>query len=189
MGEALSVLFRFPPVTSENVKVISGGQTGVDRAALDAAIELGLDYGGSVPKGRKAEDGPIDEKYGKLTELGSLSYRVRTQRNVADSDATLIIFRGRLSGGTALTARLASTQHKPYLTVDLKKLDQTQALGKATAWLNLVCPGALNVAGPRESEVPGIYRAAYRFLRLLLISPNTCLSFPPLADGDPIGTA
>ena len=102
MGEALSVLFRFPAVTGENVKVISGGQTGVDRAALDAAIELGLDYGGSVPKGRKAEDGPIDEKYGKLTELGSLDYRVRTQKNVTDSDATLIITMGRFPGGTAL---------------------------------------------------------------------------------------
>jgi len=151
-----------------DVRVISGGQTGVDRAALDAAIELDLDYGGSVPKGRKAEDGPIDEKYGKLTELGSLSYRVRTQRNVTDSDATLIITRGRFSGGTALTARLASAQHKPYLIVDLKKMDEAQALDEATAWLNLVRPGALNVAGPRESEVPGIYGAAYRFLRLLL---------------------
>jgi hypothetical protein len=176
-------------VTGENVKIISGGQTGVDRAALDAAIELGLDYGGSVPKGRKAEDGPIDEKYGKLTELGSLSYRVRTQRNVADSDATLIIIRGGFSGGTALTARRASTRHKPCLIVDLKKMDEARALGKATAWLNLVRPGTLNVAGPRESEVPGIYGTAYRFLRLLLISLNTRPGFPPLADDDPMRTA
>ena len=150
------------------MKVISGGQTGVDRAALDAAIELGLGYGGSIPKGRKAEDGPIDEKYGKLTELGSPDYRVRTQKNVTDSDATLIITRGRFSGGTALTARLASTQHKPHLIVDLKKMDEAQALGEATAWLDRVRPGVLNVAGPRESEAPGIYGAAYRFLRLLL---------------------
>ena len=150
------------------MKVISGGQTGVDRAALDAAIELGLDYGGSVPKERRAGDGPIDEKYGKLTELGSLDYRVRTQRNVTDSDATLIITRGRLSGGTMLTAKLASTQHKLYLVVDLKKMDEARTLGEATVWLNRVRPRVLNVAGPRESEVPGIYGTAYRFLRLLL---------------------
>ena len=150
------------------MKVIPGGQTGVDRAALDAAIELGLDYGGSVPKERRAEDGPIDEKYGKLTELGSLDYRVRTQRNVTDSDATLIITRGRLSGGTMLTAKLASTQHKLYLVVDLKKMDEARTLGEATVWLNRVRPRVLNVAGPRESEVPGIYGTAYRFLRLLL---------------------
>ena len=150
------------------MKVISGGQTGVDRAALDAAIELGLDYGGSVPKERRAEDGPIDEKYGKLTELGSLDYRVRTQRNVTDSDATLIITRGRLSGGTMLTAKLASTQHKLYLVVDLKKMDEARTLGEATVWLNRVRPRVLNVAGPRESEVPGIYGTAHRFLRLLL---------------------
>ena len=150
------------------MKIISGGQTGVDRAALDAAIELGLGYGGSIPKGRKAEDGPIDEKYGKLTELGSPDYRVRTQKNVTDSDATLIITRGRLSGGTALTARLASTQHKPHLILDLKTTDEARALGEAAAWLDRVRPGVLNVAGPRESEAPGIYGTAYRFLRLLL---------------------
>ncbi len=149
------------------VKIISGGQTGVDRAALDAAIELGLGYGGSIPKGRKAEDGPIDENYGKLTELGSPDYRVRTQKNVTDSDATLIITTGRLSGGTELTARLASTQHKPHLIIDLKKMDEARALGEAAAWLDLVRPGVLNVAGPRESEAPGIYGAAYGFLHLL----------------------
>jgi hypothetical protein len=150
------------------VKIPCGGQTGVDRAALDAALELGLDYGGSVPKGRRAEDGPIDGKYGKLTELGSLSYRIRTQRNVTDSDATLIITRGRLSGGTALTARLASTQRKPRLVVDVEKMDEAQALGEAAAWLSRVHPEALNIAGPRESETPGIYGTAYRFLCLLL---------------------
>ena len=140
----------------------------VDRAALDAAIELGLDYGGSIPRGRKAEDGPVDGKYGKLTELGAAGYRARTQRNVTDSDATLIIAKGRIQGGTALTARLASARAKPRLIVDLKEKDEARALSEATAWLDLVRPRTLNIAGPRESEAPGIYEAARALLRLLL---------------------
>jgi hypothetical protein len=155
------------------VKVISGGQTGVDRAALDAAIELGLDYGGAIPRGRKAEDGPVDAKYWKLTELGTADYRVRTHRNVEDSDATLIIAEGRIKGGTALTAKYASAEAKPRLIVDLKKQDEALALGETTAWLRRVRPKTLNIAGPRESEAPGIYEAARRFLRLLLSIPFT----------------
>jgi hypothetical protein len=150
------------------VKVISGGQTGVDRAALDAAIELGLDYGGSIPRGRKAEDGPIDERYRKLTEIESRDYKVRTEMNVADSDATLIIAKGRLSGGSALTLRVASARHRPHLVVDLEKSPEVQAIGEVRSWLELVRPKVLNVAGPRESEAPGIYGKAYRLLRLVL---------------------
>ena len=86
----------------DRLRVISGGQTGVDRAALDAAFELALECGGWVPAGRRAEDGPVDARY-PLRETAAGDYETRTRLNVRDSDATLILTRGRPSGGTALT--------------------------------------------------------------------------------------
>ncbi|MCD6446738.1 MAG: putative molybdenum carrier protein, partial [Candidatus Marinimicrobia bacterium] len=83
-------------------KIISGGQTGADRAGLDAAMELNIPVGGWCPKGRKSEDGPIDNKY-PLQETTSGDYRVRTERNVKESDGTLIFTLGKPTGGTALT--------------------------------------------------------------------------------------
>ena len=93
---------------------MSGGQTGVDRAALDIALEGGIDCGGWCPRGRRAEDGVIPLCY-PLTECESKQYRVRTERNVLDSDATLIIKHGRLIGGSALTAQLANNINDPYI--------------------------------------------------------------------------
>ena len=144
----------------------------MERAALDAAIELGLDYGGAIPRGRKAEStGPWTQNTGSSPSIGTADYRVRTHRNVEDSDATLIIAEGRIKGGTALTAKYASAEAKPGLIVDLKKQDEALALGETTAWLRRVRPKTLNIAGPRESEAPGIYEVARRFLRLLLSIP------------------
>lgn len=140
------------------MKIISGGQTGADRAALDGAIELGMDYGGSIPKGRKAEDGPINAKYDRLTELPSPDYEVRTERNVIDSDATLIFTDGAPTGGTAFTVHCARKHRKPYLLVDFEKLTQEGAIPHIREWLNNIRPGILNVAGPRESKAPGIYQ-------------------------------
>src|SRR5947209_17179443 len=99
-------------------KVVSGGQTGVDRAALDAALELGVPCGGWCPRGRRAEDGPIPERY-PLRETSWDGYPQRTEWNVRDSDGTLILTRGEPDRGTALTARLANTQNKPCLVIDL----------------------------------------------------------------------
>src|SRR5688572_12994856 len=87
-------------------RIVSGGQTGVDRGALDAAIALGIEHGGWCPRGRLAEDGQIPRRY-QLTETKTSKYRERTERNVLDSDGTLILFRALLSGGTELTRRLA----------------------------------------------------------------------------------
>src|SRR5882672_9816398 len=99
-------------------KIVSGGQTGVDRAALDVAIALRIAHGGWCPAGRRAEDGRIPRCY-RLRETTSREYRVRTTRNVADADATLILCDGPLRGGTALTARVAAERRKPLLVVDL----------------------------------------------------------------------
>jgi len=145
-------------------KIVSGGQTGVDRAALDAALALGIACGGWCPKGRRAENGAIPPHY-PLTETTSKDYRVRTRRNVRDSDGTLILTRGPLSGGTALTLRLAMNIGKPALVVDLARRPRATVVG---AWLDAHRIRILNVAGPRESSQPGIHRHAKNFLARVL---------------------
>ncbi len=145
-------------------KIVSGGQTGVDRAALDVAIELGIAHGGWCPRGRLAEDGRIPARY-LLTETDSPDYPVRTERNVLDSDATLILCRGRPAGGTELTLRLARRHGRPALVVDLAAKPDA---GKVRRWLARHARGALNVAGPRESQSPGIAAEAAEFLRRAL---------------------
>src|SRR4030042_3461464 len=94
-------------------RIISGGQTGVDRAALDVAFELDIPCGGWCPKGRKAEEGPIDTRY-PLQETVSVRYPIRTERNVRESDGTLILTWGKPSGGTALTIKFAQKNKKPF---------------------------------------------------------------------------
>lgn len=145
-------------------KVISGGQTGVDRAALDAALESGIPAGGACPKGRLAEDGPIDSKY-LMEELSSSAYIVRTRKNVADSEGTLILHLDTLSGGTAATKKFAEELGKPYFVLDLNKEPQAQAV---LEWIEKENIEILNVAGPRESSRPGIYRKAFFFLKEML---------------------
>lgn len=141
-------------------KVVSGGQTGIDRAALDASQRLGLETGGWCPRGRLAEDGPIDLRY-PLRETPSDQYAERTRFNVRDSDGTLILHRGQSSGGTALTARLARGLGRPCLEIDL---NNAPAPSQVAAWIALHEMTVLNVAGPRQSEAPGIYRQALRYL-------------------------
>jgi hypothetical protein len=141
-------------------KIISGGQTGVDRAALDAAIQLGIAHGGWCPLGRLAEDGRIPDCYG-LAETDSADYYVRTERNVLDSDATLIIYRGQLTGGTLLTFRFAEEHHQPFLMVDI---DSPMPFAKIQLWMQDKHVEVLNVAGPRESQSPGIGQAARDFI-------------------------
>ena len=147
-------------------KIISGGQTGVDRGALRAAISLDIAHGGWCPAGRLAEDGPIDEIY-QLSETESSEYAVRTERNVTGSDATLILCRGTFSGGTQLTHRLAEQHDKPCLVVDL---GTDPPVANVTAWLAENHVEVLNIAGPRESTCPGIGDAAEEFVRRLFSS-------------------
>lgn len=140
-------------------KIISGGQTGVDRAALDVAIELAIDHGGWCPRGRSAEDGPIDARY-QLTEMTVSSYPARTRQNVTDSDATLILYRPPMGTGTSLTLRVCRSVGRPHLVVHLESIDRDEI----QSWLDRVRPRILNVAGPRESQNQGVYDQARRLL-------------------------
>ncbi len=149
-------------------KIISGGQTGVDRGALDVALDLGIPCGGWCPKGRKAEDGPIDLRY-PLKETGSGDYPVRTERNVIEADGTLILTEGKPTGGTALTIKMAVKHRKPYLVIDLARNADS---GRVTRWLTGNRIQVLNVAGPPESKHPGIHERARIFLSGVLTRPD-----------------
>ncbi len=140
-------------------KIVSGGQTGVDRAALDVAIELGIPHGGWAPAGRLAEDGIIPECY-NLQETSSPDPAQRTEWNVRDSEATLIISNGRLKGGSQLTLELAMKYNKPYLHIDLSSLMASQAINIITEWLSSIHCKILNIAGLRKSEDSEIYQQA-----------------------------
>lgn len=146
-------------------KIVSGGQTGVDRAALDVAIFLNLAHGGWCPLGRRAEDGKIPASY-DLTETPQRDYSVRTEKNVVDSDGTLILYRNRLSGGTELTYRLARKHKRANLCVDLDERTRTESDSPEAVmeWLRQNNIKTVNVAGPRESTSVGITRLAESFL-------------------------
>ncbi len=129
---------------------------------------LDFEIGGWCPRGRRAEDGPISQNY-PLAETTSAAYSQRTEANVRDSDATLILSRGRLSGGTALTRDTARTHKKPLLVLDLR----TATPDDAVIWIKRQAISVLNVAGPRESAAPGIYEEASGYLRRVLGSVVT----------------
>lgn len=152
--------------------IVSGGQTGVDRAALDVALTLGLATGGWVPRGRLAEDGVIPDRYAGLREAPSPNPAVRTALNVRDSDATLILARGRLTGGSRLTLDEARRRGRPVLHLDLAELGLEAAAGRLRAWLEALDPAILNVAGPRASHDAAIARLAAAVLRACLPGPN-----------------
>ena len=148
-------------------KIISGGQTGVDRAALDVAMELGISCGGWCPQGRRAEDGRIPDCY-PLQEASSPDYPVRTRLNVEDSDGTLVLTKGSAKGGTALTLKLARRLNKPFLLVDLARNPESSEVQQ---WIRKSHIRILNVAGPREGESLGISEKASAFLLEILKSP------------------
>jgi len=146
------------------MKIISGGQTGVDRGALDAAIALGIPHGGWCPRGRTAEDGRIPDRY-QLRETDSADYSTRTEQNVLDSHATLVLHRGQIAGGTELTIRLAERHHRPFLAINL---DAKPNPAEVFHWLVKHRTSTLNVAGPRESQSPGIETLAHDFIARVL---------------------
>ena len=146
------------------VKIVSGGQSGVDRAALDVALVLGIPCGGWCPRDRYAEDGPIEDRY-PLKETPSGETAQRTEWNVRDSDGTLVLTRGEPTGGTALTIRCARNLGRPIRVVDLVEPCDPE---KVRLWIRRNRINVLNVAGPRESKCPGIYGEASMFLRTVL---------------------
>jgi hypothetical protein len=149
-------------------RIVSGGQSGADRAALDVALAAGVEIGGWVPKGRLAEDGVIPDRYIGLREAGSANPAVRTALNVRDSDATLIVSHGALSGGSRLTLDEARRQGRPVLHVDLDDLPPVRAVERVREWLLAVRPSTLNVAGPRASKDPAIAAAVTSLLSALV---------------------
>lgn len=145
--------------------VLSGGQTGVDRAALDWAIFMNISHAGWCPRGRTAQDGQLPERY-LLKETASSGYSQRTRMNVRDADATLIIHHGQLQGGTLLTCRYVNELHKPLQIVDLSKDLQPQIKLTKDWWLELNL-SSLNVAGPSEGRALGVYDQTLKFLAML----------------------
>ena len=144
-------------------KIVSGGQTGADRAALDFAIDNDLLHGGWVPRGRLAEDGIIPDRY-LLSETSSSSYAERTEKNVIDADGTLIFSHGPLTGGSELTRQMADRHGRHCLHMDLDGMDEFYAAFEIMHWLRRHGIKTLNVAGPRASKDPGIYQETFNIL-------------------------
>ena len=157
-------------------KIISGGQTGADQAALEAAIKLGIPHGGWIPKGRLTEKGTLPPKY-KLTEMPDSSYASRTEQNVIDSSGTVIISHGPLTEGSEYTRQMAIKHHRPWLHIDLNKTPAFKSATLISSWINKNSIEILNVAGPRASKDSQIYSAVMKlvesvyYLQLLKTSP------------------
>jgi len=149
-------------------RIVSGGQTGVDRGALDFAISRGIEHGGWVPKGRKAEVGALPPMY-NVRETETRRYAERTRKNVLDSDGTLIVREGGLSGGTALTKLLALRAGKPLLVIDISRTAIDDGVKVIRLWVEENAISVLNVAGPRESQRPGIYERTRALLELVFL--------------------
>ena len=145
-------------------KIISGGQTGADQAGLDVAIELGIPHGGWIPKGRKTEEGPLPAKY-NLKEMGTTSYPKRTEKNILDSDGTVIFTFEKLTGGSELTRKLAEQHGFPCLHVDLNKVPVGEGAELVGPWIEKHKIKVLNVAGSRASKAPTIYDLTKHILK------------------------
>ena len=138
------------------MKIISGGQTGADQGGLNTAIKLDIEHGGWCPKGRRSEDGPIPKKY-DLQETVSSNYLVRTEKNIIDSDATIIfIGKKRLTGGSRMTAKLCRQHNKVFLTISTNSGPLAANIKLVKMFLDTYKPKVLNIAGNRNSKEPGI---------------------------------
>jgi len=172
-------------------KIISGGQTGVDQAALDVAIKLDIPHGGWIPKGRKTERGPLPDKY-LLQEMPNGSYVNRTEKNVINSDGTLIISHGELSGGSEFTRIIVQKRNRPCLHVDLNKIIIFKAAEQIKTWIEKNKIEVLNIAGPRESNDPKIYKATEEVLETALYLDLIDIAMPDpffLVNNDSLSTS
>jgi hypothetical protein len=150
---------------------VSGGQTGVDRAALDVALKHGIDCGGWCPAGRLDENGIIPARY-PLQELPAGGFAERTHRNVQESEGTVIIYNGELSGGTAETERYCAELRRPHILIDASTTDPNKAAALIREFVREQKIEVLNVAGPRESDWPRGYEYAFRALESFVLQPS-----------------
>jgi len=157
-------------------EIISGGQTGAERAALDVAIKLDIPHGGWIPNGRKTENGKLPEKY-QLQEMPPASYSKRTEENVIDSDGTLILSHGKLTGGSVFTREMAMKHGQPWFHIDFDKVNAFDAAHLINSWVVRQGISVLNVAGPRATKDPKIYQATAKVLetavRLAYVKTNS----------------
>jgi len=149
-------------------KIISGGQTGADRAALDVAIMFNIPHGGWIPKGRLAEDGPLSLDY-QLQEVATGGYQACAEQNVIDSDGTLIFARGKLTGGTDYTRQMVLKHKEHLLHIDLNMAASYDAASLILSWIRIQNIKALNVAGPMASEDYKIYGEIFRILEFAYV--------------------
>lgn len=140
-------------------KIVSGGQIGVEQAALDIAIKLGVSHGGWIQKGRRTQHWTLPEKY-QLQEMNTASYKDRIEKNVIDSDGTLIISHERLAGGSDYSRKMAEKHQRPCLHINLKETSGFFAASAINTWIREKNIAVLNVTGPKASEDPEIYKAA-----------------------------
>lgn len=156
-------------------KIISGGQTGADRAALDAALETGFPCGGYCPKDRMAEDGPIDVRYPLIEIKGG--YSQRTRKNVVESDGTVIFYEGRPSGGTEQTLLFCIRTGKPYKLIDIEAMVTDHASQMILQFITRHRLSVINIAGPRASNCPVMYDFVKKTIRRI-VQPSASESNP-----------
>lgn len=162
-------------------KIISGGQTGADQAALDASIKLGVPHGGWIPKGRLTENGSLPDTY-QLTEMPDTSYAARTEQNVIDSSGTIIISHGPLSEGSEYTRQMAIKHHRPWLHIDLSQTPAFKSAAVISSWIDKNDIQILNVAGPRASKDSQIYPAVLKLIESVLYLQQLKTSGPEPGD-------
>ena len=146
-------------------KIISGGQTGADRAALDFAIKNSIPHGGWIPKGRLTEEGPLSDHY-QLREMETRNYSKRTEQNVIDSDGTLILSHGTLTGRSTFKRQFANKHQRPWLHIDFNKVSMQESAKQIKNWVDGNEIKTLNIAGPRASKDSRIYRKTLEVLKI-----------------------
>lgn len=165
MRTCIFAIFIGMMYTKFPIQIISGGQTGVDRAALDFALDNNIPCGGWCPRGRMAEDGSIPDKY-PLKEIDDPSYAARTKKNLLEGDGTLVLYIKDPDKGTKLTIEYCRQENKPILSLQIY---YQKNIEEASNWIQENQIRKLNIAGPRASSEPEIYQAAYEFLKQLFI--------------------